>query len=87
MAPVAIVFGREKFGLSNAEIDRCQHLVTIPSNPDYPSLNLGAAVQLMAYEILMASGEAQPLPLEDKHPPASCDDMELFFAHMEETLI
>jgi len=73
--------------LSNAEVDRCQHLVTIPSNSDYPSLNLGAAVQVMAYEILMAGGEIGPVQSEQKHPPATSDEMERFFAHLEETLM
>jgi len=85
-APAAIVFGREKSGLTNAEVDKCQHLVHIPSNPEYPSLNLGAAVQVMAYEFLMASGEVTAAPSEEKHPPATADDMERFFVHMEETL-
>ncbi len=85
-APAAIVFGRERAGLSNAEVDRCQHLVAIPSNPDYPSLNLGAAVQVMAYEILMAGGEVEPVQSEQKHPPATSDEMERFFTHLEETL-
>ena len=48
---VALLFGCERSGLSNAEIDRCQHLVQIPSNPDYGSLNLAAAVQIICYEI------------------------------------
>ncbi len=56
---VAIVFGCEQSGLSNAEIDRCQFLVRIPTNPDYGSLNLAAAVQIIGYEILVAHENTQ----------------------------
>jgi len=52
--PVAVLFGRERTGLTNAELACCQRLVHIPANPDYPALNLAAAVQLMAYEIFVA---------------------------------
>ena len=51
---IAIVFGREHSGLSNEELDRCQHLVNIPANSDYSSLNLAAAVQVIAYEFKMS---------------------------------
>jgi tRNA/rRNA methyltransferase len=53
---VALVFGTETFGLTNDEASRCQALAYIPSNPDYGSLNLAAAVQVLAYEIRMAAG-------------------------------
>ena len=53
--PVAILFGRESSGLSNQELDRCSHLVHIPSNPEFSSLNLAAAVQILTYEIRIAS--------------------------------
>jgi TrmH family RNA methyltransferase len=52
-AHIAIVFGREHSGLTNEELDRCQHLINIPANPDYSSLNLAAAVQVLAYELKM----------------------------------
>jgi len=54
--PVALVFGTEMSGLTNDEVSRCQALAYIPSNPDYGSLNLAAAVQVLAYEIRMAAG-------------------------------
>jgi len=47
---VALVFGRERSGLNNHELDRCTHLVQIPVNPEFSSLNLGSAVQVLAYE-------------------------------------
>ena len=52
--PIALVFGTEMSGLSNAELDCCQLLAMIPANPEYSSLNLAAAVQVMCYEIRMA---------------------------------
>ncbi|MBT8143938.1 MAG: RNA methyltransferase, partial [Gammaproteobacteria bacterium] len=54
--PVAMVFGRERAGLSNDELDHCNWLVNIPANPDFSSLNLAMAVQLIAYEIRLALG-------------------------------
>lgn len=53
--PVALVFGRENSGLTNDELGRCRFLVHIPANPEYTSLNLAMAVQVVAYELLMAS--------------------------------
>jgi tRNA/rRNA methyltransferase len=53
---VALVFGTETFGLTNDEASRCQALAYIPANPDYGSLNLAAAVQVLAYEMRMAAG-------------------------------
>lgn len=58
--PVAVVFGREQSGLSNAELDRCQHAIRIPTNPAFNSLNLAQAVQVCAYELrqaLLGAGE------------------------------
>jgi tRNA/rRNA methyltransferase len=49
--PVAIVFGSETYGLSNEQLALCRWLLNIPTNPDYASLNLGAAVQVVAYEL------------------------------------
>jgi len=58
--PVSVLFGRERTGLTNDELGACQRLVHIPANPDYPALNVAAAVQLMAYEIYVAALEHQP---------------------------
>ena len=84
--PVALVFGRESSGLSNAELDRCHHLVHIPTNPEYSSLNLAQAVQVLAYEIFSAhhaAGEvAEPAPVE----LATADMMEGFFQHLWQTM-
>jgi len=87
IAPVALVFGREKSGLSNAELDRCGHLVQIPANPDYASLNLGAAAQILGYEIYLASRlSAEGDFLTSPADVASADAMEAFFRHLEQAL-
>jgi tRNA/rRNA methyltransferase len=55
---IAIVFGREDHGLTNRELKRCHRLVTIPTAPEYPSLNLAQAVMVVAYELMMAANES-----------------------------
>ena len=92
--PAALLFGPERTGLSNDDLDRCHALVSIPSNPDYGSLNLASAVQVLAYEIRMA-GLATAEPGGDAadaagHDPgrrlATADEVEGFFSHLERTL-
>ena len=85
---VAVVFGREHSGLTNDELGRCHRLVHIPSNPDYSSLNLAAAVQVMAYELRMAAiaGVARPAADEQPEPLATADDMARFYRHLQQTL-
>lgn len=82
----AVVFGRERTGLTNEELDRCHYLVRIPANPVYPSLNLAAAVQVIAYELCMAAGPAAPGG-ETRYRFATAEEMELFYQHLEETLV
>ncbi|MDP1941414.1 MAG: RNA methyltransferase, partial [Gallionella sp.] len=53
--PVALLFGTEMSGLTNEEVSRAQLLVNIPADPDFSSLNLAAAVQVIAYEMMVAS--------------------------------
>jgi tRNA (cytidine32/uridine32-2'-O)-methyltransferase len=86
-APVALLFGRESSGLSNAELDRCHYLVQIPSNRDFASLNLAAAVQVLTYEIRAAA--LQSLQHEPRMPPevAGAEVMEGFFQHLEQALL
>lgn len=50
---IALIFGRERTGLTNAEVEHCNRLIRIPSNPDYSSLNLSQAVQVLCYELRM----------------------------------
>ena len=87
-APAAMVAGREDKGLSNAELDRCHLLVTIPTAPDYPSLNLAQAVALMSYETWVArGGEEQPVKSHRKvADPALASQMEMLFADWERAL-
>ncbi len=82
---VALLFGTEMSGLSNAELGKCRMLVSIPANPQYSSLNLGAAVQVLAYEIRIALTGA--LPSGKSAQPATFDDVERFYAHLEQTLV
>jgi tRNA (cytidine32/uridine32-2'-O)-methyltransferase len=92
---VAVVFGRERTGLENEELQLCHAAVHIPANPDYSSLNLAAAVQVLSYELrmaLLAAGTAQAADgpaLEGGHPsdrPASHAQMEGLFAQLAQTL-
>jgi len=83
----AILFGQEQSGLTNEELQRCNLHVQIPANPDYSSLNLAAAVQVMAYELRIASLDQSTYPDEWDYRYATADEMEKFFAHLEEVLI
>jgi TrmH family RNA methyltransferase len=84
-APVALVFGNESFGLSNEETQRCRWLCNIPANPEYSSLNLAAAVQVICYELRTALQDT-PLQLEEAHDPARHEDIERFHAELGKTL-
>jgi tRNA (cytidine32/uridine32-2'-O)-methyltransferase len=83
--PVALVLGRESSGLTNEELDRCDRLVRIPANPEYSSLNVAMAVQVLAYEILVAA-RAGTVPAEPDHVPATSAQMESFFGHLAQAL-
>lgn len=92
--PVALLFGRERTGLENEELQRCHASVGIPTNPDFSSLNLAAAVQVLSYELRLATlaaagGElpsGRPMPVPDQEPPATADELERFFGHLGQTL-
>jgi tRNA/rRNA methyltransferase len=84
---VALVFGTEMSGLSNRELDLCQLLAMIPTNPDFSSLNVAAAVQVMCYELRMAAGEGNIENPANKIPLATSEEIEGFYQHLEETLI
>ena len=86
-APVALVFGREQSGLTNEELERCHALVHIPSNPDYSSLNLAQAVQVITYELHMAHLAGQWTGSPPEFPPCTGEAMERFYMHLEQTLI
>ena len=85
---VALVLGRERSGLSNEELARCQYLVHIPTNPAFSSLNVAAAAQVFAYEIRRTWREGRNEPLAD--PPrdlATAEALEGFHEHLARTLI
>jgi tRNA/rRNA methyltransferase len=84
--PIALVFGTEMSGLSNAELDCCQLLAMIPANPEYSSLNLAAAVQVMCYEIRMAALEGK-LDKTSTTEYATNEALEGLYTHLEDTLI
>src|SRR5579863_6435823 len=71
---IAIIFGPEDTGLVNRELKLCHRLVTIPTAPEYPSLNLAQAVMLVAYELMLAAGAARELPAAEPHAPAGAVD-------------
>ena len=83
---IAILFGRENSGLKNHELDLCQSLLSIPCNPEYSSLNLAAAVQVVCYELNVAANSEAPKPKELENPLASSAQMESFFEHLYQTL-
>ena len=82
-----LIFGREDPGLTNDELGRCHHLVHIPTNAEYSSLNLAAAVQVLSYELRMATlDEPTNEVSDDAEPLANADDMERFYVHLQKTL-
>ncbi len=87
---VAILFGREDNGLANEELQRCNLHIAIPTSDVYTSLNLSMAVQIVAYELHLRGYEPEALPgpmhADWDAPPATQENMERFFAHLEETL-
>jgi len=85
---VAILFGREAYGLTNEEMQRCHYLLHIDSNPEFGSLNLGQAVQVIAYEMRMAAlgGGGVERPSLD-WDPVDAAQMEHFYQHLEDTLL
>jgi len=89
---VAIVFGREDRGLTNEELHLCQHHVCIPSVSGFSSLNIAAAVQVIAYEIRMASltdvsAQAPQWGTSWDVPLAEQQELELMFEHFESTMV
>jgi tRNA (cytidine32/uridine32-2'-O)-methyltransferase len=82
---VALVFGSERVGLSNDDLEICHELVSIPANPEFRVLNLAAAVQILCYELRLA--EAPGLAGVPEHVPVDQREMELFFEHLERVLV
>lgn len=88
---IAILFGRERSGLSNTELERCHYRVHIPSNPEYSSLNLAAAVQLLCYELSLLNEKQHNSEVSEKREReaafAEQIEVERFFTHLETALI
>ena len=85
---IALVFGRENSGLKNHELDLCHYLLRIPCNPDYSSLNLAAAVQVVCYELFVTSGQEYTSAIGDRgeEPLATAEQMEAFYGHLYQTM-
>ena len=87
--PVALVFGRERTGLTNDELQKCHYHVAIPANPDYSSLNLAMAVQTLCYEVRMhwlATQETDTAAEVERVDYPSAQQLEGFYQHLEQTL-
>lgn len=84
-AKTAILFGREHSGLTNEELERCHYLLHIPCDPTFSSLNVAAAVQIVAYELFLAAREQTPTGTTGP-ALATADEMESFYGHLERTL-
>ncbi|EGQ9416561.1 tRNA (cytosine(32)/uridine(32)-2'-O)-methyltransferase TrmJ [Vibrio cholerae] len=86
---VAMVFGRERTGLTNEELQLCQYHVCVPANPEYSSLNLAMAVQLLSYEVRMAylalQQSSQSSTLQEEYPRHQ--ELERFYAHLEQVIM
>ncbi len=85
----ALVFGNERFGLSNEQVERCNALVSIPVNAEYASLNLAQAVQILAYECRVAAvGEQrEAMGIGFQGEAASAEQIEGLFRHLEQALV
>ncbi len=92
---IAVVFGRERSGLSNAELGLCSQLVVIPSVAHFSSLNISAAVQVLAYEVrraVLAQDSASAPAVEEAKVksgdlPADHEELERMYAHLESTML
>jgi tRNA/rRNA methyltransferase len=82
--PVALLFGTEMSGLTNEEMGKAQLGVNIPANPEFSSLNIAAAVQVVAYELAVAAQSFEPVVPEIE--PATHERVEGLYAHLEKTL-
>ena len=95
-AQIALVFGREDSGLTTDELQRCQYHVHIPSMPDFSSLNLAAAVQVLAYELRMQGLQREGAPTKMhkvettavfNEIPATAGELEQFYQNLEQVLV
>jgi len=85
-APAAVIFGAERSGLSNEELEMAHALIRIPASPEYAALNLAMAVQLVSYELYRARGATAPVSAPVAAPLASAQQLERLYAHFAEVL-
>lgn len=84
---VALVFGREHSGLNNEELQLCNQMVSIPTNPDFSSLNVASAIQVLCYEIYRQQfTPADPAPMASSELPATSAEVEGYFEHLQQSL-
>lgn len=84
---VAVLFGTERYGLSNEHLLAAHALLRIPANPEYESLNIAMAAQLIAYEVRMAARAPQQTVVAQRDAPlAAPEELERFYAHLEEVM-
>jgi tRNA (cytidine32/uridine32-2'-O)-methyltransferase len=84
---VALVFGREHSGLTNEELQLCHYMVNIPTNPDFSSLNVASAVQVLCYEIFkMGSDQVEARQPSVQDSASSSQDLEGYFQHLQQVL-
>jgi tRNA (cytidine32/uridine32-2'-O)-methyltransferase len=93
LGPVALVFGRESSGLSNEELEYCNAILQIPTNPEFSSLNVASAVQILCYEFnqLLQPDAVDKIDAESddkgKTRLATADEMTYFYEHLEQSMI
>jgi len=84
---VALVFGREHSGLTNDEMQLCNYMVCIPTNPEFSSLNLASAIQVLCYEIYRYQAlQPEPKSLDTQDLPAPSAEVEGYFEHLQQVL-
>jgi tRNA/rRNA methyltransferase len=86
-AGVAFLFGSERFGMANEDVYRCQVALSIPTNPSFGSLNLAAAIQVVAYEWRMALGGYTPASTTPQPAPADARQLAGMLAHWQQALV
>ena len=88
LGPVALVFGRESSGLSNEELEYCNVVIQIPVNPDFSSLNVASAIQILCYEFIQGSQLLETEKTDkEKVQLATSDEMKYFYDHLQQSMI
>lgn len=84
---IAIVFGSERCGLTNQELQQCHFQISIPANPHYNSLNLASAVQIVCYELHIAFSKERDVKMDKPRELADGKQLEYFYQHLYDVLI